>query len=324
MKKFVVITTIYSPTEAVKKFARMKDWQLIVVGDRKTPKDWKLNNAVYLSSDQQMHLFPKMAKDLPWNSYSRKNIGYLYAVRGGADIIVDTDDDNIPYDDWGKNVTFEGTFKTMVNRGFVNVYKYFTDEFIWPRGYPINRLLEKKKEKIELKKQKVGIWQFLSDQEPDVDAIYRLTINKKVIFAKHSPIVLEKNTICPINTQNTFFTKGLFPLLFLPPFVSMRFVDILKGLVAQPLMWQLGFRAGFDHASAMQKRNPHNYLKDFEQEIPMYLNAERTVQITLKAITPQQTLIENMVTVYQHLNNEGIVPKESLTALKTWVEEIER
>lgn len=322
MKKFIVITSIFSPTEAAKKFAKFKDWQLIVVGDRKTPKNWRLNNVIYLSPNQQMKLFPKMSKNLPWNSYSRKNIGYLYAIRQGADIIVDTDDDNIPYDDWGKSIIFKGKFKTVVSNGFVNIYKYFTNKFIWPRGYPINRLLEKKKEKIELKKQKIGIWQFLADGEPDVDAIYRLTINEKVFFDKNSPIVLEKNTICPINTQNTVFTKELFPLLFLPPFVSIRFVDILKGLVAQPLMWQLGFRAGFGPASVIQKRNPHNYLKDFELEVPMYLNSEKTILTTIKAIVPKKTLTKNMINVYQHLNNEGIVSNKVLVALKTWLNEI--
>lgn len=322
MKKFIVITSIFSPTEAIKKFARLKDWQLIVVGDRKTPKNWNLRNAIYLSPDQQIQLFPKMAKDLPWDSYSRKNIGYVYAIKQGADIIVDTDDDNIPYDDWGKNIFFEGKFKTVVTKGFVNAYKYFTDEFIWPRGYPINRLLEKKKERIEFKKQKIGIWQFLADKEPDVDAIYRLTINKEVFFNKHAPIVLEKKSVSPINTQNTFFTKELFPLLFLPPFVSIRFVDILKGLIAQPLMWQLGFRVGFGQASVIQKRNPHNYLKDFELEVPMYLNSEKTIQITIRAIDPKQNLTENLINVYQRLNNENIVPKKTLIALDSWLKEI--
>ena len=323
MKKFIVITTIFPPTEAVIKFAKMKDWQLVVVGDRKTPKQWQLNNVIYLSPNEQLRLFPKFANALPWDSYSRKNIGYLYAIKQGAEIIVDTDDDNIPYKDWGKHVTFNDTFKTVVGHGFVNMYKYFTDEFIWPRGYPLKQLLEKKKkEKIISKKQNIGVWQFLADQEPDVDAIYRLTINKKVIFTKNSPYVLEENAICPINTQNTFFRKELFPLLFLPPHVSIRFVDILKGFVAQPLMWQIGYKVGFGPASVMQKRNPHDYLKDFELEIPMYLQTEKTIHVVKKSINPKQSVHQNLLNVYVQLSNEGIVPKKTVDALKMWIKEI--
>ena len=37
MKKIIVTTTIYSISEAVKKFAIFKEWLLIIVGDKKTP-----------------------------------------------------------------------------------------------------------------------------------------------------------------------------------------------------------------------------------------------------------------------------------------------
>ena len=32
---------------------------------------------------------------LPWNSFGRKNVGYLYAISQGAKVIFDFDDDNI-------------------------------------------------------------------------------------------------------------------------------------------------------------------------------------------------------------------------------------
>ena len=31
---------------------------------------------------------------LPWNSFGRKNVGYLFAIARGAQIIFDFDDDN--------------------------------------------------------------------------------------------------------------------------------------------------------------------------------------------------------------------------------------
>ena len=34
---FIVTTTIFKPSTAVKKFSKIKDWKLIVVGDKKTP-----------------------------------------------------------------------------------------------------------------------------------------------------------------------------------------------------------------------------------------------------------------------------------------------
>ena len=39
--KWIVVTTINSPTEDVKKLAAMKGWKVVVVGDTKTPAEWR-------------------------------------------------------------------------------------------------------------------------------------------------------------------------------------------------------------------------------------------------------------------------------------------
>ena len=39
MKKYIVTTTIQSPTKATRLFAEKVGWTLIVVGDTKTPHD---------------------------------------------------------------------------------------------------------------------------------------------------------------------------------------------------------------------------------------------------------------------------------------------
>ena len=39
--KWIVVTTINSPTEDVKKLAAIEGWKVVVVGDTKTPTDWR-------------------------------------------------------------------------------------------------------------------------------------------------------------------------------------------------------------------------------------------------------------------------------------------
>ena len=39
--KWIVVTTINSPTEDVKKLAGIEGWKVVVVGDTKTPADWR-------------------------------------------------------------------------------------------------------------------------------------------------------------------------------------------------------------------------------------------------------------------------------------------
>ena len=64
LKKFIVCTSINKPTEAIKKFDSMKDWQLIVVGDKKTPKNYKLKNGIYLSPKKQEKIDKKLSLGL--------------------------------------------------------------------------------------------------------------------------------------------------------------------------------------------------------------------------------------------------------------------
>ena len=68
----------------------------------------------------------------------------------------------------------------------------------------------------------------------------------------------------PYNTQNTATRKELFPLLYLPAYVTFRFTDILRGLIAQPIMWLYDYHLGYSGATVTQKRNAHDYFEDFQ------------------------------------------------------------
>jgi hypothetical protein len=87
-------------------------------------------------------------------------LGYLYAMSEGAQVIADIDDDNIPKDGW-TCPEFEGEFDVIAGCGFVNVYRHFTDAFVWPRGYPL-RLLRAEEAVTPAHRQSVeiGVWQF--------------------------------------------------------------------------------------------------------------------------------------------------------------------
>lgn len=321
MDKFIVITSIFLPTEAIEKFAKLKDWKIIVVGDKKTAADWSYPGVTYLSPVGQQEVARKFAGLLPWNSYTRKNIGYLYAIAQGARIIYESDDDNIPLDNWVNEPKFSTDAELLSDASFVNIYSYFTDKKVWPRGIPLRCVLEAEIPKVSVSENlKVGVWQFLADEDPDVDAIYRLTNNTPIYFNWREPLVLDQGTCCPFNSQNTYFRKEVFPLLYLPSTVTFRFTDILRGLVAQPVLWAAGYHLGFAGATVLQKRNPHDYLKDFESEIPCYLQADRVVQIAKNAVSSERSISENLLYVYRALSVKGIVSEKELDILSCWLD----
>ena len=77
--KFIVCTSINKPTLAIRKFDSMKDWNLIVVGDKKTPKNYKLNNGLYISPQEQEKIDKKLSDLIGWNCIQRRNFGLIYA-----------------------------------------------------------------------------------------------------------------------------------------------------------------------------------------------------------------------------------------------------
>ncbi|MEI6863770.1 MAG: STELLO glycosyltransferase family protein [Candidatus Adlerbacteria bacterium] len=321
MKKVIVTTTINPPTEAVLKLSQMPGWDNITIGDKKSPPGWHQDGVTYFSADDQATLPYALIQKLPWNLPARAMVGFLRAIEQGADIISQVDDDNIPLGAW-EVPSFDGTYGHISEQGFVNIYKYFTDEFIWPRGYPLDKILEQKKPAEEMLGGSVGIWQHLADNDTDVDAIYRLTKGAAITFNKRGPLVLSAGASSPFNCQSTTYEKTAFPLLYLPAYISPRESDIVRGLIAQPILWCAGKTLGFTASTVMQERNPHNYLKDFAAEMLIYLHSEDIFNTAKRIATPERGVAENLRAVYVELIEQKFIPAQELELLDAWLFDI--
>jgi len=289
--KFIVITSINNPTVAIKKFARWKNWKVAVVGDKKTPKDWSYNHVEYLSINTQKELFPKMFNLIPFNSYKRKIFGYLYAASKGADYIFETDDDNIPYNNAEAILDQDIKQIKKINKvysttnGWLNIYNYFNGKKIWPRGYPLELINSAEKTLIKNKIiNNCGVIQYLANIDPDVDSIYRLTGGSTQTFKKNTVIALDYGTYCPFNSQGTLWSKNYFKYMFFPLGVSDRVTDILRGYIALTCFWHQNSTIKFKSPIIFQKRNKHNLLNDFKQELPLFLNSRVWCNTSLETI----------------------------------------
>lgn len=314
----IVITTINAPSKAVRAFANLAGYELVVVGDRKTPASWALQDAHFLGLETQNRDYT-LGPTLPENHYCRKMVGYEHAIRLGASVIIDTDDDNVPVQNYAFP-TFCGQFQCYeAGLGFINPYHHFTTARIWPRGLPLDLIARDDTglEKTSLAAQ-IGVWQGLADGEPDVDAIYRLVGGGECMFEQREPVALPEGTVAPFNSQNTAFCREMFPLLYLPSRVTFRFTDILRGLIAQPIMWKHGYLLGFAPPSVLQERNPHDNFDDFLSEIPMYRHCRAVVDIAA-ASCKGLSLSEDLWSTYQALCRAEIVPPEELATLEVWL-----
>ena len=330
-KVAVVFTTIHPPNAVTQAWSSLvagrPGWNLIAVGDKKTPVDWHQPGCAFISVSQQQQEWKSccLASVLPLNHYSRKMLGYIWAAQQGAQVVIDTDDDNRPMASWHVPV-FEDSYQVVKSSaGFVNIYSLFGAYHLWPRGYPLNRVRQQVPHHItDEKSVKVGVWQGLVNGDPDIDAICRMTQqNPTSCFdGGQLPCVLEFGTACPFNSQNTAFRKELFELLYLPTTVSFRFTDILRGLVAQPIMWSKGYRLGFTSATAIQERNAHNLMDDFEQEIEMYRHAESIPGLISSAVNSCDSVGVSLMKAYRALWHKGIVKDRELTLLSAWLKDM--
>lgn len=311
-----VITTINYPTEAVKKIAELSE--LIVVGDIRTPKDWKIGPIEPLySTEFEINEF------LPYSHYSRKNLGYLTAIYNKAKVIYDTDDDNVPNENW-KERTVEVEASASMEGGWFNVYNVLSISNFWPRGFSLRHINKVSCAEGELKRSKSSIQQGLSNGEPDVDAIWRLILNKKNEFVVDWSIYLKPGAWCPFNSQSTWWFPKAYPLMYLPVTVSFRMTDIWRSFVAQRCLWEMGEGVTFHSpAEVFQDRNEHDLLKDFEQEIPGYLLNDKIVEI-LSGLTLNGDVFENLMACYKALENEQIVPMHEIRSVGAWIKDLQK
>ncbi|RMZ94959.1 hypothetical protein BpHYR1_039138, partial [Brachionus plicatilis] len=246
-----LVTSISAPTKQCKTLSQIPGFKLLVIGDEKTNNSWYLKNAQFLSIDNQKNLGFKSYYSTPFNSYTRKNIGYLYAIKNGAQFIYDTDDDNAPtiglesYFNFNKFYTGLVYDHTVTDR-IINPYAHFGQPLIWPRGFPLDEIKNTYNNTYLLGAIKTSIvQQGVVNGDPDIDAIFRLTKKLKdeqidIYFDDSAPsfqIPLYK--MSPYNSQNTLFSYDGFWSLYLPNTVSFRLTDIWRSYWAQRLMWLL-------------------------------------------------------------------------------------
>ena len=135
----IVVTSINAPSAAMRQLtsgAVEAGAQMIVIGDIQSPSDFLIEGSRFLSMRDQIATGFKFAGLCSSRSYARKNVGYLVAAAGGAKIIVETDDDNVP-----RSAFFGPRFRiasanVAINEGWLNVYRHFANSNSWPRGLP--------------------------------------------------------------------------------------------------------------------------------------------------------------------------------------------
>lgn len=322
---FAVLTTIQPPNQAMRRLSeklQTHGGQMIVIGDKKGPASFDLPGTRFYSLADQLQMPYHLATKLPTGHYARKNLGYLQAIANRATAIFETDDDNAPLENWAPR-SYEQQAETWRQDGWFNVYRLFSAEFLWPRGLPLDRVRGGSLPSAPVGESSVfaPIQQGLVNGSPDVDAVWRLLLDRELEFSDRTSVVLSPGTWCPFNSQCTWWWPPVYPLLYLPCFASFRMTDIWRSFVAQRCLWELGRGLLFHSPQMVQDRNVHNLMRDFQDEVPGYLNNARIGQLLHEAsLQPgEDAVADNLIRCYEVLVEARLLPEQELDLVRTWV-----
>lgn len=263
MLKVIVTTTINPPTEAVRRFAAMPEWELVVVGDLKTPPDYRLSRGLYMTPADQEGLDKPLSDAIGWNCIQRRNFGLLKAWELGADVVAVVDDDNIPKPGWGESLLLGREVEANLYATDLPVFDPVgatNHSALWHRGYPLQLLARRRYDDRRRGTVRADVQADFWDGDPDIDAVCRM---------EHAPVCafdpqcfpIASAAWSPFNSQNTFLTRRVLPHYFLFPHIG-RMDDIWASYYVQAR----GFRVVYGAASVVQERNAHDLTRDFREE----------------------------------------------------------
>ena len=291
-----------------------------------------------MDPDDQLKLPYTIIDIIPWNHFGRKSIAFMLAIDYGAEIIYDFDDDNhlmLPKLDDIKNYK-----RTMINTPshLYNPYPYFmtTDdkqELIpdtWPRGFPLCKIHDTDTFTDVTSfshddYSKIKVFQSLADNDPDVDAVFRMTGKGHFSFPRqHEMVIPDQDVFTPWNAQATFFKKEAFFSLMLPITVHGRVSDIWRSYFADKIFWQTDIQMAFVSSFVTQYRNPHDYTIDFKDELPLYRQANQMLTDLGALDIPKSSTVQNaMLKIYKTMADKGYIKHLDVEVMRRWLHDLE-
>ncbi|XP_022742098.1 probable glycosyltransferase STELLO2 [Durio zibethinus] len=340
-EQWIVVSVSSYPSDALKKMVKINGWQVLAIGNSRTPRDWSLKGAIFLSLDMQANLGFRVVDHLPYDSYVRKSVGYLFAIQHGAKKIFDADDrgeviDNDLRKHFDVELVGEGARQEAIlqyshdnpNRIVVNPYIHFGQRSVWPRGLPLENVGEIGHEEFytEVFGGKQFIQQGISNGLPDVDSVFYFTRKSgleafDIKFDDHAPkVALPQGMMVPLNSFNTIYHSSAFWALMLPVSVSTMASDVLRGYWGQRLLWEIG---GY---VAVYPPTVHRYDRieayPFSEEKDLHVNVGRLIKFLVSWRSNKHRLFEKILELSYVMAEEGFWNEQDLKFTAAWLQDL--
>jgi hypothetical protein len=312
---------------------------IIIAGSGGTPHanveallDTLPQHTVYLHPAAERSTRWRVGEFLPLNDHNRFNLALLEAMTYRPDQVLCLDDDNFPvHDDWlvkATDILAKPNWSKPVidaENGWFNPGRVCMPQVVH-RGYPQwLRYPERDGGRPDFTLRSpggehVGVFASLWIGDPDIDATERIVLDPQVREVRNT-LVLNTATLAPFDTQSTLVNAALAPLLFMWTEVG-RFDDIWASYLCRAYMNANHWHHAFGKPAVRQDRNPHDLVRDLENEVFGYRYNEpitsfmRSLEGGLAGLTP----VEGLEFIINAINDDiSFLPPRLHEALDAWI-----
>ncbi|KAF5825860.1 hypothetical protein DUNSADRAFT_6309, partial [Dunaliella salina] len=333
-RKWAVVTTIFNPSFAIYRLLNFEPERcLCVVLDLKSPENFRVvgfeNRTIVLTVAKQKELPFRLLGHVPWNSFARKNIGYLYAMASGADEIFDFDDDNVLLAPSHTSEKFSPSRARIVScpeKAFM-LYPAFGLESVWPRGFPLHLVKRGKHSRYKCRfffqKLSPSVVQSLAGTDPDVDALYRLTQPLPLFPAPAEQLVPAPGTFIPFNAQATLLQESVFWGAMLPATVPGRVSDIWRSFFMQRVFQDTNQSVAFVSALVDQHRSHHDYLSDFDAETDLYMRSGALLDLLMSIQMESSFAHMKILDLYVLMVQFGVIGEADARMVQAFIHDLQ-
>jgi hypothetical protein len=278
MKTALITTTINVPRVLSLYRAHDPDVMFFVAGDLKTPLETdifcgEMDNCIYMSPAKQQMLGYKSDKIIGDNTDSKRNIALLEAMCWGAELIISTDDDMVPFDKqicWEFFDRFEQPWHGLklgaANRWFD--HGQYTVPPAMARGLPYDTPMNFDVDFVV--DAQIGAVQGTILGIPDTDACTALANHPLNITGVGDVLrqgfVVDQRANAVFNSQLTAFRAKLAPAFAQFYFAQGRNTDIQASMLMRRVMREQNLYTNYGPPMAYHARQPRPLLKDLQAE----------------------------------------------------------
>ena len=212
------------------------------------------------------------------------------------------------------------------------IYMGASQDYTWPRGFPIDKLPNNfhewytyKQNTVvgDIKLSSIGVIQSLCVGDPDHDTVYRSTRHAAEFTFDNSikalPLLVPLHKYSPYNAQATTHLYHAFWGLYLPITVQDPVADIWRSYINQRVMKDIGLHVMYTPPIVSRIHIPHNHLSEYVAETDLHTKTTKLLEFLDAWSSEAETLVERIMELWIALHKSNYIGLDDVEGISKWL-----